>query len=227
MPGPVQLAEFFAFLRTGGEAAVFREEFRMIGENPEVWQAAYQEECESLPGFELTPPAWHPETALAATAFLYQLCQALANRALEEDKVRAICAAHPPAPTSAGEVLSADLSLRYLPELYALATSINREDPLVAGLETIAPLFPFSSAGIPLKSPADLSSIQAHDGLWRLYIDRVIESQDASRLVNPDVRLAVKDALGDYGLSLAPRIATQLALDSQPRIAETSGKSET
>jgi len=127
MPGPVLLAEFFTYLRTGGDAAVFREELHESPEDESAWLSAFQEECESLPGLDRTPLPWHPEAARAATAFIYRLCQALANRALGDEKVRAICAAHPPPASSPGEILSNDLCLRYLPEIHTFARLRDRE----------------------------------------------------------------------------------------------------
>jgi hypothetical protein len=222
MSGPVQLAEFFSFLRASGEAVVIRDELIESSEDPAEWQAAFLEDCENLPGLDRAPLPWHPETARTATAFFYRLSQALANRALDEKQVQAICAGAPPPLVSPGEILSADLTLRYLPELHSMAEAISQDDPLVEGLEAMASRFPLSSVGIPIKSPPNLSPLRSHEGLWLLYIDRVIERQDLSRLADPGVRLAVMDALGESGQSLAPRIAAQLALDSQPSLAESS-----
>lgn len=222
MPCPVPLAEFFVFLRAGGEATVFKDAPDAFPEDPSAWQKAFEEECACLPGTNPTPLVWHPGVAQAATAFLYRLCQALANRALNEAQVLAICAAPPALPASPGEVLSSDLALRYLPELFTMAGAIRAEDPLVGGLKHIALLFPFSSVGIALEETHDLAAFRAHPGLWQWYVDRVIERQDLSRLADPDVHRAVVDALGDYPQMLAPKIAARLALDSPTPLASTT-----
>ncbi len=157
---------------------------------------------------------WHPEAAVSAMHYVYRLCQALVDRAMSEEDVSRICAALPMPPSAPGEVLSLDLALRHLPELHSMARSMSDSDPLVAGIQAAAKQFPLSSTGIPLSEPPDLTLLHRHDGLWQLYIDRIIERQDASRLSDAQTRLSVADALGEHALSLAPKLAARLALDA-------------
>ncbi|MEQ1748679.1 MAG: hypothetical protein ABL974_04615 [Prosthecobacter sp.] len=216
MPNLAPLPDFISALFVGGEVAVAREpDFRSdAAESESTLQAAFQSTLQELPTVDLSGLALVPEIALASAAWFYRASLALADRAMPEEQVKSWAAALPAAPTTPSEVLSADITLRHLPELYALALSMSPEDPLVADLETAARRFPLSGIGIPLSEPLpDLSLLHRHPGLWRLYFDRVIERQDNSRLRDSQVARAIQDALGEHSLELAPKIAASLALD--------------
>ncbi|WP_395743691.1 hypothetical protein [Prosthecobacter sp.] len=218
MPAAVSLIEFFSALHTSGQAGVTRDPLPADGsaQSFTLLSRAFHESCEDLPGGLRVHLEWRPESAVNALHYIYRLCQALVDRAMPEEEVHRICAALPLAPSSPDEVMSQDLTLRHLPELHAMAKSMSESDPLVSGIEAAAKIFPLSSVGIALPQPPDLTAIRRHESLWRLYIDRVIERQDASRLDDEPTRLAVADALGAHALSLAPRLAAKLALHSSP-----------
>lgn len=212
---------------TGGQAIVMRNVDLFAGEAEavQILQAAFTTMVEDLPAAAASaaptpaepvasaamPPAFVPATALAALRQLYQLCLALADRSMPEDQVRAVCAALLPPGATPGDILSADLSLRHLPALHRMARAVSDTDPLVAGLEAAAVSFPLSSVGIPLAAEASLAPLQRSGVLWRLYLDRILEQQDDSRLHSPAVRAGIRDALGLHP-QLAPRLAAKLAL---------------
>jgi hypothetical protein len=77
----------------------------------------------------------------------------------------------------------------------------------------VAGRFPLSSVGIAIDPPPDLALLRRYEGLWQLYIDRVTERQDLSRLRDPSVSAAVRDVLGLHS-HLAPQLAAQLAVAS-------------
>ncbi|MEZ0275978.1 MAG: hypothetical protein ACAH88_13815, partial [Roseimicrobium sp.] len=102
---------------------------------------------------------------------------------------------------------SADVVLRHLPALYQWAKSLSAADPLVLGMPALAVRFTLSSVGMgALPEPLDITTLKRHESLWRWYIDRVMERQDESRLSDPDVNAAVRDALGTHP-SLSSRMA--------------------
>jgi hypothetical protein len=152
-------------------------------------------------------PPFKQGAALGALRCMYRICHALVDRALPAVEVEAIFSTMPPAPTDAGDILSADLVLRHLPWLYLWAKSLSENDPLFLGMPALAVRFPLSSVGMgALPEPIDISSLKRHKSLWKLYVDRVMERQDDSRLSDPEVNAAVRNALGTHA-SLSPRMA--------------------
>jgi hypothetical protein len=100
---------------------------------------------------------------------------------------------------------SADLSLRHLPDLLSLARGIAADDPLVGGMTSLARAWPLSSVGVPGIEGVDASPFLPHPALRQLYVDRIIDRADGSRLADPAVREAVREAVGDF-LNLAPKL---------------------
>ncbi len=216
MPASISTIEFFSALQVAGQAGVTREALEVSdsAQTGALLLRAFHDACDDMPGGMKVEMEWHPEAAVNALHYLYRLCQALVDRAMPDEQVGGMCAAMPMAPSSPGEALSLDVALRHLPELHAMARSMSGSDPLVAGIEQAAKRFPLSSVGIALKEPPDFMPLRRHAGLWQLYIDRIIERQDASRLNDPHTSLAVADALGEHAFSLAPKLAARLALDA-------------
>lgn len=174
-------------------------------------ESAFATVVEELGGGEQQPLVFVPRNGVAALRCFYRLCLALADRTMEDAAVRSLVQVMPPAATTASEALSADLALRHLPELHQLARSLSEGDPLAEVLEAAALRFPLSGVGITLKEPPDLALLQGHASLWRLYLDRVIERQDGSRLNDPAVCAGIRDSLGLHP-ELASKLAAQLAL---------------
>lgn len=212
-PSAAILADFATALFASGQAAVQRDADLMTHEDEAERQlaAVFATVVEDLPGTDAASLVFSREAALPAMRFVYHLCLTLADRAMTEAQVRAVCTVMPMQPMTAGELLSADLALRHLPEIHRMARSLSDSDPLIQELELVARRFPLSSVGIALKEPPDLALVQRSDSLWRLYLDRVLERQDVSRLASPAVRVAVRNALGMHS-QLAPKLAAQLAL---------------
>jgi hypothetical protein len=212
-PSAASLVEFTAALFSSGQVAVERDADLMMNE-AEVrlgLQTAFEHMIEELPGTQNTGLAFSPVIGVAAARYVYRLCLALADRAMSEEQVLSVCAAMPEVPLTPDEVLSVDLTLRHLPEIYQMARTMSDTDPLLAGLQKVARRFPLSSVGIPLEDAPELSLLHRHEGLWRFYLDRVLERQDAARLSDPAVAAGVKDALGMHR-QLAPKLSAQFAL---------------
>ena len=85
------------------------------------------------------------------------------------------------------------------------ATAVD--DPLVAGLTQLARDWPLSSVGVAGISTAEIEigAFFHHPSLRQLYVDRIIEKADATRLDDPMVLEAVREAVGDLS-HLAPRL---------------------
>ena len=111
------------------------------------------------------PPALAVPVAAWALTTVYRAAQALVFREIDADAVRQMLAVPCPLPPSPSVHYSADLSLRYLPDLLALARGIAPDDPLVTGLTTLAQSWPLSSVGVPAAADADPTPFLDHPSL--------------------------------------------------------------
>ncbi len=187
-------------------------------------------ECDRLARQQLafTPPAYQAEAARWAAELLYRGCQALVYRQHGAETVRQWLATACPATVDASVVYSADLTLRYLPDLAALARGVAERDVLVEALEGIGAAWPLASVGMPSLKPAQLDQgaldvLLADACLRQLYVDRVIARRDAARLAHPAVAEGVRQSLGMY-TDLCPDLARSLeALTPIRSASEASG----
>ena len=163
--------------------------------------------------FDGPPPVDEPVAAWALT-ILYRGCQSLVYRDINADAVRD--ALSQPCPVknkklSPAVCYSADLAFRYLPDLLSLARGVAADDPLVIGLTELARQWPLSSVGVKGLEMVDVSPFVKHPALLQLYVDRIIERADGSRITDPRVAETVRAALGGFP-GLAPELATALTV---------------
>ena len=163
----------------------------------------------------LSMPALDLAAARAAAVTMYRGCQALAFRAMDAEALATGLAPELGDTTNPSVHYSVDLTLRYLPDLLALATRVSAEDPLVQRLHRLAARWPLSSVGISGIGADDLDArgvetIASDPGLLALYCDRVIARKDMARLGPPRVRDSVCAAIGAFP-ELAPEIAAALS----------------
>ncbi|HWE97182.1 MAG TPA: hypothetical protein VG269_24695 [Tepidisphaeraceae bacterium] len=161
------------------------------------------------PNMAFEPPALVSPAAQWALVALYRGCQALVYREIEPGTVRESLSIPCPAARSPDVCYSVDLALRFLPDLINLARGIAQEDPLVEGLMALAKAWPLSSVGVPDLGELDPGAFIDHRSLRQLYVDRVIERADLSRLNDLPTRTTVRAALGAFP-ELAPRVAAAL-----------------
>jgi MoxR-vWA-beta-propeller ternary system domain bpX4 len=172
-----------------------------------VDEAVTELDLSARPHLAYDPPPLSRPAAGWALLLLYRASQALVCREIDGQAIRAVLAAPCPEAPWPSACYSADLSLRYLPELLSLARGIARDDPLVDGLLALAKAWPLSSVGVPGIEPTDASAFLSHPSLRQLYVDRIIERGDAARLADPAVREVVRQAVGGF-----PNLASKLQL---------------
>ena len=159
------------------------------------------------------PPRLRPEAGEWALLALYRACQSLVYRDIEPDAVRDALSRPCPLAPSPEVCYSTDLALRFLPDLLGLARGIAENDPLVKCLTALAKAWPLSSVGVKGLGEVDVRPFIAHPSLRRLYVDRIIERGDVSRLNHPLVLDAAREAVGAFP-QLAPRIATAITQEA-------------
>lgn len=169
-----------------------------------------------------TAPPYHPAVARWAAELLYRGCQAVVYRQLDADAVKQLLAVACPEPLDAGVLYSADLMLRYLPNLLTLSRGVAEHDVLVDELMRLAAAWPLSSVGVqPVGPELDRQSLEilvADECLRQLYVDRVIARRDAARLAHPAVAEGVRQSLGLY-TELCPELGQTLGIQTPTRSA--------
>jgi hypothetical protein len=154
------------------------------------------------------PPPLDIAIAGAAAQTLYRLCQCLVHRELMPDQALAQGDRLPDAPGTASAHYSADLTLRFLPDAWRLSKEAAEGDPLVATIRELAARWPLSSVGIPDLPAPVIDGIAEHPALLALYVDRIIERRDRSRLSNARIHDAFLTAMGAHR-DLAPELMTK------------------
>jgi len=119
------------------------------------------------------PIAFDFASALAAADLLRRATWFLVNRS-EPDEVLGRELTIAPAPRSASEHLSADLMLRFLPQVHRRARSASPGDRLASLLADALRRWPLSGVLSDLDDgPDDLGDLGGHPGLRMLYAERL------------------------------------------------------
>lgn len=150
-------------------------------------------------------PSFNEEAALWAATYLYRAVQCSLLRDLDEDKVKELLQAFEGGKT-ASHIYSADLILRYIPDLWNLAKGLAPDDILVVLLRETAKEWPFSSIGIESVEDLELTTILENPCLRITYVDRLIEAKDKERLKDERLIPIIKEILGEHTAILAPQI---------------------
>jgi hypothetical protein len=167
---------------------------------PAIEECAAQDQ-RHFPGL---PPELDRHAAAWGLEMLYRACVGVVFRDLDRQSLEVLFALRCPAEPSPISAYSVDLSLRFLPDVVRIARAASGNDPLLNPLMRLATEWPLSSVGVSLPEPGDISGFWSDPGLRRLYVDRVLEHNDLSRLDRAEVREAVRAALGDSS-ELSPK----------------------
>lgn len=143
-------------------------------------------------------PKYNAESALWAAKTIYTACQILLYR---EHQVAELTNLLPlfAQPITTETILSADLCLRFLPQILSEAKLIDPEDKVIPILESILNQWHYSGIGLILTlDNLDFDPIFSNPCLEQLYIDRVIEKKDRKRAELPQMLEKVRATLGNY-----------------------------
>jgi hypothetical protein len=169
-----------------------------------------------LPG---EAPVLDRNAARWAAILLFRACQFVVHRDVPAPVVVHELSLPCPSPRGPSVDYAADLTFRFLPDLFTFARSAAENDPLVAALRDLARQWPLSSVGIAGLGPLDVASFFDHPALRTLYIDRILARSDESRLDDPRVREAVETAVGahrELAGKLAALLSPPLSLETPP-----------
>lgn len=143
-------------------------------------------------------PAFDGAAALWAARTVYMAAQLLLYR---ENKVAELEALLPAYPHTIGPsaVLSADLTLRFLPDILLQLKAIDPEDALIDVLEAHLKAWHYSGVCYPLPADKlDVTFLTGSPCLFQLYVDRIIFYKNRLLARHPVLESGVKAALGMY-----------------------------
>ena len=149
-----------------------------------------------------TPPPLSLPAALWASTIVYRACQLLIFPVHRPEQIERLFSHACPDGPESSVAYSADLTMRFLPDLLGRARSIT----LIEQLQRLARQWPLSSVGISEVGPIKVGPIVEHPSLLCLYVDRIIERLDLERLADCRVLVAARKALG-----LFPGLAAEIA----------------
>jgi hypothetical protein len=99
----------------------------------------------------------------------------------------------------ASQILSADLCLRFLPDILLQLKLIDPDDILISILENILNDWHYSGINYPLKTEnMNFTAISADACLQQLYVNRIIQSKNMTLAKLPPFEKQVATALGLY-----------------------------
>lgn len=213
MPNP--LSAFVQSLWSGGDL-VLSTNIAPTDEDVKAGMQALQtierDYRQGLPG---EVPAVSRAAAEWALVGLYRACQFLVYRELPEELLRADLGRPCPETPSPIVCYSVDLSFRFLPELVRFARAASSSDPLVECLKAWACDWPLSSVGIPDVPPKSIDAFIEDSSLRTLYVDRILATNDRTRLTDARVAEVVRTALGGFR-ELSPAIYDEVQKTSGP-----------
>ncbi|WP_426480762.1 hypothetical protein [Chryseobacterium sp. R2ACT005] len=138
------------------------------------------------------------ETAVWAAKILYHSAQLYLIRENTEKNIENLIPAFKGS-LDVSSILSADLSLRFLPQVIVALNSVDPEDPLIAMLEDILTQFHYSGIGYDL----DLKNVnwkeELKDKTYRkLYLERIVEKKDYKLAEIPFINKLITAEFGIY-----------------------------
>ncbi len=200
----MSMVRFLESLREGGRvtvpvpgaqsdlAPIHREQQLQVRPLLESMDADWRLELAGqAPQLSLPAARWGAET-------LYRGCQFLVCREIPLEQMRETLERPAPGAVDAEVCYSVDLCLRFLPDLIGLARAVSKQDPLLKLLVELGTRWPLSSVGVTGIPSVDVKAFMDDGALRQLYVDRILEQEDAPRLRNPEVRRAVRESLGAH-----------------------------
>jgi hypothetical protein len=158
-------------------------------------QSEYERELREYPK---GAPAFHADAALWAAVLIYRASQLLLYREQKSVQLNELFPRFAETRDPA-VILSADLTLRFLPSVLEKATEIDPEDALIGILKNVAADWDYSAVGSNIESPLnDFQLAGKIPLLQKLYVDRVIAVRDKKLAAHPLINQHIRRALGLY-----------------------------
>jgi len=184
----------------------YYEEFILFGkllpfnerEDSEIIEWLHAEYRAESKGYPHQAPAFDKDAAIWAAKTMYISGQLLLHREHRSAELYAMLPAFKKE-VDAGSVLSADITLRFLPDLINQLDNIDADDELIPLLEFHLGIWHYSGIrhSMPKLKPA-FDVVLSDQCLRQLYIDRVITYKNLSLAKNPLLKPYIHAVLGIY-----------------------------
>jgi len=159
-------------------------------------QKEYEREAASWP---YHAPPFDPGSALWAARTVYIAAQLILYREHKPADFVSLFPDHDGAYTPSA-ILSADLCLRFLPDMIVQLKMIDSEDELATALEKILLRWHYSGVRYPLETDGlPMEMITTDNCLLQLYANRVITHKKIKLAQLPALRETIAASLGMYG----------------------------
>lgn len=149
-------------------------------------------------GYPNIPPPFEKEAAIWSSKILFYATQLVMYR---EHSGHSLANFFPRFnhPKSTAAILTADLSLRYLPSILKYLEQIDIEDELIQILHKILTEWHYSGLLSDMKlEPANLESMMEDNCLKQLYVDRIIKHKRKKIGNKKEIKHLVLSALGNF-----------------------------
>lgn len=166
--------------------------------------------------YPFAAPPFDGEAALWAAKTVYLASQLLLYREHREADLPSLFTAYQNEMT-ASAVLSADLVLRFLPDVVLQLKAIDPEDGLIPLLEEQLITWHYSGVRYPLTAEKlNFDWLTSSGCLRQLYVDRVIAAQNLALAKHPQMKQEVAAALGLYAPQLWSRFHQENQIEHEP-----------
>lgn len=214
----MNLGHFLRALFDNGRVQVASPNERITQQEVRAAEAALREQDIAS---RLEGPGLLPELDIAvamwAARTCYGVCQLIVFRQLDTGAIDELLPADIPPGDPSSRHWSADLTLRFLPDLLRNASVASEQDPLVTHLKSLAIQWPLSSVGIEGVVPQHVEELAASPSLLHFYVDRILARKDFHRLQYPAAREAARRAIGIH-----TELWTELTKYLEPRTLESA-----
>ncbi|SEN93786.1 hypothetical protein SAMN05444671_2499 [Flavobacterium sp. CF108] len=158
-------------------------------------ETEYEKEILEYPG---TAPDFNAEAALWAAKTVYLAAQLLLHREHKRDDLNILLPDYAGI-QDASAIISADLCLRFLPQIVGEIKRLDPEDLIIEILEKHLTQFHYSAIGSELDiENVSFEIIEANDCLLQLYIDRIVQRKSI-KWAQPDfIKKQLEIGFGDY-----------------------------
>lgn len=147
--------------------------------------------------FPFRAPQFDGEAAIWAAKIVFFASQLLlirdATLSTVEDEFKSYERALTP-----GAILSADLCLRFLPEVFQRIYDLDATDPILPILEKILLRWHYSGMNIVKDEVLDFDAVLADKCLSQLYVDRVIQEENKNIAACPEIKPLIQASLGNH-----------------------------
>jgi MoxR-vWA-beta-propeller ternary system domain bpX4 len=185
-------------LRQDEEIVLYDKVLNFLAENEQMVKDFLQIEYEvETLNYPFTAPKFDAAAALWGAKTTYTICQLILYRENKVEELQQLLPSYTGEITAAA-ILSADLCLRFLPQVLKNTRSIDPDDTLIAIAENHLQQWHYSGIGYPLTKTIDLAMVTNDKCLAQLYADRVIQKKDMQRAQQPLLHEKIKAIMGIY-----------------------------